>query len=67
MKKLLCLILSAALPESCMLYYDAAETGGVSESCSLRLPDGSFEALLTQPFGEGVKLEDFSGGTVREP
>lgn len=68
-----------ALPESCMLYYDAAETGGataedderpysplagggVSESYSLRLPDGSFEALLTQPFGEGVKLEDFSGG-----
>lgn len=72
------------LPESCMLYYDAAETGGataedderpysplagggVSESYSVRLPDGSFEALLTQPFGEGVTLEDFSGGTVREP
>ena len=68
-----------ALPESCMLYYDAAETGGataegderpyspladdgVSESYSVRLPDGSFEALLTQPFGEGVTLEDFSGG-----
>lgn len=68
-----------ALPESCMLYYDAAETGGataegderpyspladggVSESYSLRLPDGSFEALLTQPFGEGVTPEDFSGG-----
>ena len=68
-----------ALPESCMLYYDAAETGGataegderpyspladggVSESSSLRLPDGGFEALLTQPFGEGITLEDFSGG-----
>ena len=68
-----------ALPESCMLYYDAAETGGataegderpyspladggVSESYSLRLPDGGFEALLTQPFGEGITLEDFSGG-----
>ena len=79
MKKLLCLILSAALPESCMLYYDAAETGGataedderpyspladggVSESYSLRLPDGGFEALLTQPFGDGITLEDFSGG-----
>lgn len=67
------------LPESCMLYYDAAETGGataegderpyspladggVSESYSVRLPDGSFEALLTLPFGEGVTLEEFSGG-----
>lgn len=70
-----------ALPESCMLYYDAAENGGataegderpyspladggVSESYSVRLPDGSFEALLTQPFGEGVTLEDFSGGNA---
>lgn len=68
-----------ALPESCMIYYDAAETGGataegderpyfsladggVSESYSVRLPDGSCEALLTLPFGEGVTLEEFSGG-----
>ena len=68
-----------ALPESCMIYYDAAETGGataegderpyspladggVSESYSVRLPDGSYEALLTLPFGEGVTLEEFSDG-----
>lgn len=68
-----------ALPESCMIYYDAAEIGGataegderpyssladggVSESYSVRLPDGSCEALLTLPFGEGVTLEEFSGG-----
>ena len=42
--------------------YSPLADGGVSESYSLRLPDGGFEALLTQPFGEGITLEDFSGG-----
>lgn len=34
----------------------------MSESYSVRLPDGSCEALLTLPFGAGVTLEEFSGG-----
>ncbi len=68
---------AAALPESCRLYYDAAETGGaadgdefplspradegVGEVYAVRMPDGSYTDLLTLPFGEGVTLEDFSG------
>ena len=67
-----------ALPESCRIYYDAAETGGaedgddfplsprayegVGEVYAVRMPDGSYTDLVTSQFGEGVTLEDFSGG-----
>lgn len=66
-----------ALPESCRIYYDAAETGGaedggdfplspcayegVGEVYAVRMPDGSYTDLVTSQFGEGVTLEDFSG------
>lgn len=59
MKKLCCLLLSAAL----LLLAD----GGVSGAYSVCMPDGSYDDLLTLAFGEGVTLEELSGGTVREP
>ncbi len=59
MKKLCCLLLSAAL----LLLAD----GGVSGAYSVRMPDGSYDDLLTLASGEGVTLEELSGGTVREP
>lgn len=54
MKKLCCLLLSAAL----LLLAD----GGVSGAYSVRMPDGSYDDLLTLAFGEGVTLEELSGG-----
>ena len=56
MKKLCCLLLSAAL----LLLAD----GGVSGAYSVRMPDGSYDDLLTLASGEGVTL---AGGTVWEP
>lgn len=38
-----------------------------SGAYSVRMPDGSYDDLLTLAFGEGVTLEELSGGTVREP